>query len=258
MHHPLALVCSVALEAAPLLARLEDAMRLEIGRKPATSGTLDGAPVLVLEGGMGKANAAHALTALLETRAVRGVIGFGVGGAYSGSGLEVGGVALASEEIYGDEGVETPAGWISTEGIGIALLERAGGERCFNHFALPAARVAAAEEALRDAGIAASTGPFVTVSACSGTASRGAVLADRFGAICENMEGAALAHLAALYEVPFLEVRGISNAVEDRDLSRWRLHDAAAASADAAAVLVRSWADTPTPASAPAPLCEDR
>ncbi|HEX5520155.1 MAG TPA: hypothetical protein VFX29_00605, partial [Longimicrobiaceae bacterium] len=124
MHHPLALVCSVALEAAPLLARLEDAMRLEIGRKPATSGTLDGAPVLVLEGGMGKANAAHALTALLETRTVRGVIGFGVGGAYAGSGLEVGGVALASEEIYGDEGVEAPEGWISTEGIGIALVER--------------------------------------------------------------------------------------------------------------------------------------
>jgi len=242
---PLALVCSVALEADPLLRRLDGAARLEVGRKPATAGVLGDAAVLVVEGGMGKTNAAHALTALLEGRRVRGVIGFGVGGAYAGSGLDVGDVALASEEIYGDEGVETAGGWISTEGIGIALLERADGVRCFNHFALDAPRVAVAAEALRAAGTAAGVGPFVTVSACSGTAARGAELAARFGAVCENMEGAALAHVAALYDVPFLEVRGISNAVEDRDLSRWRLHDAATAAADAAALLVRHWADSP-------------
>jgi futalosine hydrolase len=35
------------------------------------------------------------------------------------------------------------------------------------------------------------------------------------------MEGAAVAHVALLYDIPLLEVRGISNMVEDRDLSRW-------------------------------------
>jgi futalosine hydrolase len=35
------------------------------------------------------------------------------------------------------------------------------------------------------------------------------------------MEGAAVAQIAALYGIPMLEVRGISNMVEDRDLRRW-------------------------------------
>jgi futalosine hydrolase len=195
-------------------------------------GLLAGQPVLLLPVGMGKTNAAQGLTALLETHSVQGVIGFGVGGAYPGSGLETGDLALATREIYGDEGVAAPDSWLSTREIGIPLVER-DGARVFNVFDLDEGRVARAGESLRRAGLAATAGPFVTVSACSGTLARGAELAERFGAVCESMEGAAYAHVAALYDVPFLEVRGISNLVENRDLSRWRLHDAAEAAARA-------------------------
>jgi futalosine hydrolase len=190
---------------------------------------------------MGKTNAAHGATALLESRPVRGVVGFGVGGAYPGSGLSPGDVALASRAVYGDEGVATPDEWIDTEGIGIPLVER-GGQRWFNAFDADAVRVEAARRALEAAGIPARVGPFVTVSACSGTEARGIELAARFGGLVEGMEGAALAHVATLYDVPFLELRAISNAVEDRDLSRWRLRDAADAAQQAMRVLVRSWA----------------
>ena len=99
---------------------------------------LDGAPVLVLPAGMGKTNASHALTALLETRPVCGVIGFGVGGAYPGSELALDDVALASTAVYGDEGVEAPGGWMSTEGIGIPLLERGGATLCDSSAVSPA------------------------------------------------------------------------------------------------------------------------
>jgi futalosine hydrolase len=37
------------------------------------------------------------------------------------------------------------------------------------------------------------------------------------------MEGAAAAHVSRLYEVPFLEIRGISNLVEDRRTEDWDL-----------------------------------
>jgi len=211
-----------------------------IGRKRAWGGRLDGAPAIVFPGGMGKSNAAHALTVLLETRRVRGVIGFGVGGAYAGSGLGIGDVAIASAAIYGDEGVEAPDGWLDAEGIGIPLAER-DGHRWFNRFEPDPRRVAAAARALEAAGIAARVGPFVTVSSCSGTAARGAVLAARFGGVCEGMEGAALAHVATLYDVPFLEIRAISNAVEDRDFTRWRLRDAADAAQGAVRVVAREW-----------------
>src|SRR5690606_22329211 len=139
-------------------------------------------------------------------------------------GPEPGEVALATAEYYGDEGVATPDGWISCEGIGIPLLEGANA-RFFNRFPVDEAGVLQVMEVLEGA----MAGPFVTVSTCSGTARRGAELADRFGAICEAMEGAAFAHVAALYGTPYLEVRGVSNLVEDRDLSRWRLSDASEA-----------------------------
>jgi len=237
LHPPLALVCSVPLERARLADGLAGREEVLIGRKAAWSGVLDGAPVILFAAGMGKTNAAHGLTALLETRTVRGVIGFGVAGAYHGSGLRIGDVALASAAIYGDEGVETPEGWISTEGIGIPLLERRG-ERVFNEIPLDPALVKRAADALAAGGVHARVGPFVTVSACSGTAARGAEVAARWGGLCEGMEGAALAHVAAIYGAPFLEVRAVSNLVEDRDLSRWRLGDAAEAVQRAVRVLV--------------------
>jgi futalosine hydrolase len=237
---PLALICSVPFECALLRGWLTDAAATTVGRKPAWSGLLDGAPVLVFPVGMGKTNAAQGLTALLETRPMRGVIGFGVAGAYPGSGLSPGDVALASACVYGDEGVEAPGGWISTEGIGIPLVERRG-LRVFNEIRLDPDRVERARVALEAADIAARVGPFVTVSACSGTAARGEVLGRRFGALCEGMEGAALAHVAAIYEVPFLELRAVSNAVEDRDLSRWRLAEAAEAAQRAVRVVAERW-----------------
>lgn len=238
---PLALVCSVPFECERLRDALEDGAETRIGRKPAWTGRLDGAPVVLLAGGMGKTNAAHALTALLETRPVRGVVGFGIGGAYAGSGLDVGGVALATAAVFGDEGVQAPGGWMSTEGIGIPLWQ-AGGERIFNTFLVDADRVEAARAALESAGIPVRTGPFVTVSCCSGTAARGAALAARVpGALCEGMEGAALAHVAAIYGVPFLELRAVSNPVEDRDLSRWRIREAAEAAQAAVRIVARAW-----------------
>jgi futalosine hydrolase len=238
---PLALVCSVPLECERLRAALQDAAEVQIGRKPAWTGRLDGADVILLPGGMGKTNAAHALTALLETRPVQGVIGFGIGGAYPGSGLSAGSIALATAAIYGDEGVQTPAGWMGTEGIGIPLWT-AGESRLYNEFALDPARVERARAALVDAGFDVRTGPFVTVSACSGTAALGAAMAERVpGALCEGMEGAARAHVAAIYEVPLLELRAVSNLVEDRDLSRWRIREAAETAQDAVRVLVGAW-----------------
>lgn len=246
---PVALLCAVALEAAPLLERLADAEPVRIGRRDAVRGSLEGVPVLLVTGGMGKTNAAQAATALLETREVRGVIGFGVAGAFPGSGLAVGDVALARAEVYGDEGVAAPDGWISTEGIGIPLLDTAGG-RCFNEFPLDTALVSRAEQALRADGVRVRSGRFVTVSCCSGTRARAEELAARFEPLCETMEGAAVAHVCALYGVPHLGVRGVSNHVTDRDLSAWRLHDAARAAARAAALLAAAW---PALVGTPAP-----
>lgn len=180
--------------------------------------------VQLVETGLGAVNTAHALTRSLEMAQPEWVLQIGVGGAYLGTGLGVGDLAVATEENYGDLGVLTPDGWRPADEIGIPVAE-VDGERHFNRFSLDAARSRRAVEVLAGAELGrVAGGPFVTVQACSGSNASGHERQRRVpGAICESMEGAAAAHVCALYGVPLVEVRGISNLVEDRDLSRWDL-----------------------------------
>ncbi|MEZ5294654.1 MAG: hypothetical protein R2745_26485 [Vicinamibacterales bacterium] len=59
------------------------------------------------------------------------------------------------------------------------------------------------------------------------------------GCDVEAMEGFAVLRAAALAGVPAIEVRAISNAVEEPDRSRWRFGDACAAIVDATPALAR-------------------
>jgi futalosine hydrolase len=66
-------------------------------------------------------------------------------------------------------------------------------------------------------------------------------LAHRTGGLCENMEGAAVALACQQMSVPLLEVRGISNLVEDHDPARWDLPRGMAAAQHAIRVLLQTW-----------------
>ncbi len=178
--------------------------------------------------GTSNASAATALVAHLFTPDL--LINTGCAGAYPGSGLQIGDISLATTEVFADEGVVTPEGWHSLERIGIPLLDR-NGKRFFNEIPLSPRANAAALQVAEQLGIKPlETGRFLTVATCSGTKARGTELEDRFGGICENMEGAAVALIAARYGIECMELRGISNYVEDRDTTRWDISFAAAKS----------------------------
>ena len=55
------------------------------------------------------------------------------------------------------------------------------------------------------------------------------------------MEGAAAAQVAELHGVPWVEVRGISNIVEDRDLKKWDIRAAAAVAQMAVQQVLDGW-----------------
>lgn len=55
------------------------------------------------------------------------------------------------------------------------------------------------------------------------------------------MEGAAAAQVAELHGVPWLELRGISNIVEDRDLKKWNIPAAADAAQMAVEQILDGW-----------------
>ena len=55
------------------------------------------------------------------------------------------------------------------------------------------------------------------------------------------MEGAAVALACQQMSAPLLEIRGISNLVEDRDTSRWELATGMAAAQNAILDLLQAW-----------------
>jgi futalosine hydrolase len=179
--------------------------------------------------GIGAVNTAHALATYFATRSKPSlVIQTGIAGAYVPAGLPVGAVVLADIEIYGDLGVLTVEGWKPMEAIGIPVVAARDGQPArFNYFPLDGKLVTRASEI--GGTLIARTGPFLTLSVVTGVRTIGDEMHARFGALCESMEGAAAAHVCALHDVPFLEVRGISNLVEDRDRSKWRVQEAAQA-----------------------------
>ena len=168
--------------------------------------------------GVGPVNAAHALTVAVERQRPDAIVVCGIGGAYPGSALSVGEVVCAAKECYGDLGTEAPDGFLDMQTLGFPLV--AASALLYNTLPLqlfPAARRVT----------------FVTVSTCSGTEELARRMEARTEGAVENMEGAAIAHVAAIYGVPVGEIRGISNMVGDRRRDLWRVREAAAAAQEA-------------------------
>lgn len=215
----LAILTAVPFESELILKQLKNVRNISAAGKIIFKGKLSDQNVVLMNTGIGKVNSAHSSTLILENYPVKCMINSGVGGAYPNSGLKIGDIAIALKEIYGDDGVITPTGWKDLKEIGIPLLQ-IGMRRYFNEFPLnQAARVPVNS----GKGFHIKRGVFVTVSSVTGTHQRALELENRFNAICENMEGAAIAHICATYKVPLLEIRGISNMAGMRDKRRWNL-----------------------------------
>jgi futalosine hydrolase len=183
-------------------------------------GALGRLPIVICVSGVGKINAAAATATLIERHQPQLVINAGCAGAYPGSGLAIGDLAVASVEILGDEGAITSNGWLGLQEMNLPYVVK-GKQRYYNE--IPMSRLAA-EKAMQLAdycGVSLTRGRFVTVSTCSGSLLRGEEIVRRCSAIVENMEGAAVAMMCLRYGVDCLEIRGISNLVEERNMKTW-------------------------------------
>jgi futalosine hydrolase len=240
----IALLCSVQAEADRLLTSMDVIKSTTLGSKLLIEGTIGAQRILLCISGMGKVNAAHTATLMLARFDPEALVVFGIGGAYPSSGARIGDIAIATEEIAGDEGVLTREGFKDTEYIGIPLLKTAMSEVYVTY---PASeplvhRSVQSVYAHRKPGQGKiHAGSFVTLSTCTGTTARAKELEERYHGLCESMEGAAVAQVAALHGIPWLEVRGISNIVEDRDLKKWDIPKAAEAAQQAVQYILEGW-----------------
>lgn len=187
--------------------------------------------------GVGPVEAAVRLGRFLaENReVVDGLLLFGVGGGYvlpKTDPIPLLSVCLAEREVLGDLGI-CHDGWIEP------LPSSLTGETAF---VLDAPLLAEAERVLMAKNIGYRRGTFVTVCASSGTGVRGQHLQQQWQGLCENMEGAAVARLCREFGIPMLEVRAVSNLVEDRDMNRWKLQDACVRAGEVAALLIKELA----------------
>lgn len=225
-------------ETSHISIQLISTRTIALGKFTALQGQLCKSKVLIFHVGIGKANAAHGTTLLLENFSPTLFLLIGCGGAYQRSGMVPGDLAIASKEIFGDEGVITKQGWRSTKYLNLPLLCKKD-KNYYNTFTIDQNILKKAKKILRR--FKPTTGAFVTVSEVSGTQKKADEMESRFRCICENMEGAAVAQLCTLYDIPFLEIRGISNLVKQRNKKEWDLSAAAQVSQEAAEELITHW-----------------
>ena len=142
------------------------------------------------------------------------------------SGLQIGDVAVASLEIDIQTGLEPSDGSLFPDELPFSLLKN-GGTEYKNHYPMNEHLATEAFELLQPAGemnrFQVRKGPFVTVSTITATDERAKSLFDRYAPCMEQMEGAAAAHIALLYDIPFVEIRSVSNMVGKRDKNTWNL-----------------------------------
>jgi len=217
---PIVVIAAVPQEIVLLEKALEHSGRVKTGGFEYVEGTIGNLRVVVCAGGVGKVNAAAAAAVMVDRYQPQLVINTGCAGAYIGSSLVVGNLVVASEEVLADDGVVVAEGWKDLRYMNLPSVAE-GGLNCYN--VLPLSRHAS-EKAMQLAdyyGISLMRGRFATVSTCSGTRQYGAELSGRWNVLIENMEGAAVAQVCLRCGVDCLEIRGISNLVEERDLKKW-------------------------------------
>lgn len=165
---------------------------------------------------------------------ISAVINLGVAGAYSDdiheNSTKVLDICLAEREILGDLGIAFDDRIEPFSDSSLAVTDT---------FVLDSALLGFACRALLKEKVEFHCGTFITVSSVSGTAQRGAMVGKAYKGLCENMEGAAVARTCMEFSLPCLEIRSISNIVQDRDTKSWKLKEAGKRAGLATALIMK-------------------
>jgi len=232
----LLIIAAAPLETTLLRHHMTSIKTIICGSTQFFSGKLQGQQILLGHGGIGQVNMAMQLTQLLCTHSPQAVLLCGCGGSYPDSGLKIGDLALSREEIFGDLGVAETEKFIPLEQLKLPQEPQLA-PIVQQSFLLNPKLLSRAQNILPTA----RCGTFVTVNRCSGYADLSRKLQSRTGGICENMEGAAAAQVCAEFNIPLLELRGISNPTGTRDPLQWDIARAVKAAQWGIMELLQNW-----------------
>lgn len=197
------IIGAMEIEVNALKAMLEEAVIKKISGIEFVSGRIYGKDVVVAACGVGKVFAAIAAEAMILVYKPELIINSGVAGALSPK-LSVADIAIASEVVQHDMDTTPlgePPGFLS----GINKVKLSAAKRA-------AEVLAASVEAL---GIQYLMGTIASGDVFVDTAERKIEIAERFGAIACEMEGASIGHVCYVNDVDFAVIRAISDSLTD-------------------------------------------
>jgi futalosine hydrolase len=207
-----------AIAARPIgsAGRVGSAGRRAVSFGPVAGVAIDAASgeVVVVAGGVGMPAAAAATAAVLATGGFDLVLSAGIAGGFGDR--PIGSVVLGARSIAVDLGCQTDEAFLPLSEMGLGVDTVRPPARWLD---VVTARAVAT-------GMPVTVADIGTVSTITGTAAAAAAHVGRHGAAAEAMEGFGVAAAAALFDVPFVEVRSISNAVGPRDVGSWRIPEA--------------------------------
>jgi futalosine hydrolase len=216
-------------EVSVLIKQLQRPNVATIAHRKVVTGKINEIDIRVLVTGPGMVNTSQALTAAIENERPCLVIQTGCCGAYRESGLKIGDIAIASEEIDAQLGIESADGDGMPDPLPFALLNVQSVDDA-HRYPVSAEWVDDFYQKischLKSSDIIIKKGPFVTVSTVTSTDERARALVERFTPVVEQMEGSAAAHISLLYGIPFFEIRGVSNMAGRRMREAWDLQGA--------------------------------
>ncbi len=167
--------------------------------------------------GIGTTSTSYRLTKMLNT--IEGpfdlAINIGIAGSFT-KDFPIGSVARINKEYFGDLGFETFSGFQTLFDYKILDADT----HPFRNGALNTPKLSKkAEQAMQEYRQACA----VTVQTVSGLPEKTEQLIKGFMPQIESMEGAAFFYVCILEEVPFIELRSVSNEVGERDRAKWNI-----------------------------------
>ena len=202
----LGIIGAMTVEVQTLKEKLEN---LQVSTKAGMefyTGTLEGLPCVVVQCGVGKVNAAMCVQALCDCFDVTHVVNTGVAGSLCAE-LDIGDFVIGKEAIYHDfKCSDLNPAYVVGQVPGLPV----------RYFPADETMVKLAAEAAQNVhkdhvkvGTVASGDQFV----CDKQVKN--LIIENTGALCTEMEGAAIAHAAWRNQVPFVIIRAISDKADD-------------------------------------------
>lgn len=202
----LGIIGAMDVEVATLKEKMENCAQRELAGSVFWEGTLLGLPAVVVQCGVGKVNAALCVQVLADCFGITHVVNTGIAGSLTPE-LDIGDLVVSTQAIYHDFDChlidpDYPVGQVPDMDV-----RAFPGDGMLVDLAYQAAEAENPGHCLK--GTVASGDQFVCQK------SQKEKIVEDTGAVCTEMEGAAIAHAAWKNRIPFVVIRAISDKADD-------------------------------------------